>query len=579
MHNLKNNSRLPEIDSTGYKSALDSLYCSAVIMDRDGDVLYHNRSAQKLLSDCGIPVTEFVEELKKQIHPAYGQGRFLFSIHGVQIVCNVYPWVTHGERMGSTLILHKRMHNGCSMPEMSHIADSLSEMNAVLEVSYDGMMITDGQGDILQVNHATEKVLNRKRRELLGRNVEMLTAQGILDHSAVIEVIKTKKPISLMVRTDSDKKLLISAVPVLDEEGSIRSVMVNLRDMSELYELQKKLEQQKTMTEAYQRELVRMSSHKPAGMVAASREMQNLLETIGAIAQIDSTVLITGESGVGKEVIVNQIYTTSSRNHMPIIKINCGAIPDSLFESEMFGYEEGSFTGARKKGKAGFFEMANGGTLFLDEIGELRADLQVKLLRVIQEGELMRVGGTKLVKIDVRIIAATNRDLWEAVKNGSFRQDLYYRLNVIGLEIPPLRKRRDDILPLAVHFVKKYNEKYHQSKVLGFELGQVLRGMDWPGNIRELENLIENLVVLVQDSDLLQPAHMPERYQKDNNTENEVFVRGIMPMKEAVAQAERQLLLNAKQQYKTTREIARAVAVNQSTVSRKLQIYFKDVMH
>lgn len=564
------------MDYSGYKSALDSLYCSALIMNKEGEVLYSNNSAKKLLEDCNISMATFIEELKKQINPAYGQGRFLFSLNDVHIVCNVYPWLVNQERMGNTLILHEKMHGNCSVPEMRHVADSLNEINAVLEASYDGMMITNGEGDIMQVNMAVEKVFHRKRRDLLGWNVKELIRQGILDQSAVLKVIETGKSASIIVKTKYEKKLLISAVPVLNEKKEILSIMVNLRDISELSELQKKLEQQKIMTESYQRELIKISHKLPEGLIVASREMRKLLETIESLALVDSTVLISGESGTGKEVIVNYIYTTSSRNRMPIIKINCGAIPDNLFESEMFGYEEGSFTGAKRKGKAGFFELANGGTLFLDEIGELRADMQVKLLRVLQEGEVIRVGGTKPMKIDVRVIAATNRDLWEEVQLGNFRQDLYYRLNVIGLEIPPLRKRRDDILPLAVYFVEKFNAKYHQKKVISLEFGQILRGLDWPGNIRELENLIENLVVLVQDTDVLKPEHMPARYKGSDEMEHEITVRGIMPMKEAVEQVEKQLLLNAKQQYKTTRKIAQALGVNQSTIARKLKSYEDD---
>ena len=189
--------------------------------------------------------------------------------------------------------------------------------------------------------------------------------------------------------------------------------------------------------------------------MACSREMKTILATIHSISEVDSTVLISGESGTGKEMVVNEIYASSMRSYRPIIKVNCGAIPPALFESELFGYEDGAFTGARRKGKPGFFELAHMGTLFLDEVGELPLEMQVKLLRVLQEGEIIRIGGSKPISVDVRIIAATNRDLWEMTEEGTFRQDLYYRLNVINIEVPPLRQRRDDIIPLVMHMLER----------------------------------------------------------------------------------------------------------------------------
>ena len=318
------------------------------------------------------------------------------------------------------------------------------------------------------------------------------------------------------------------------------------------------------------RELAFMHSRTP--LIAHSKEMKNIMDTIKTLSQVNSTVLVTGESGTGKEVIVNQIHQASSRRKKPFIKINCGAIPAALFESELFGYEEGAFTGARRKGKAGFFELANGGTLFLDEIGELDLALQVKLLRVIQEGEVTRIGGTRTIHVDVRIIAATNRDLWQQVQEGTFRQDLFYRLNVINIEVPPLRSRREDIIPLAVRFLENFNKKYDKKKEISAELGKLFLEMEWPGNIRELENLIESMVVLTQGT-VMEPKDLPIRYKNSFGNESvaQVSVTGILPLKEAVALTEKQLLENAREKYVTTREMAKVLQVNQSTVSRKLE--------
>lgn len=310
--------------------------------------------------------------------------------------------------------------------------------------------------------------------------------------------------------------------------------------------------------------------------IAESPQMKKIKNTIEYIKDVDSSVLITGESGTGKEVVCNYIYRTSQRKDFPIVKINCGAIPESLFESELFGYEDGAFTGARKKGKAGLFEMANHGTLFLDEISEMSLEMQVKLLRVIQEKEVFRLGGTDTIPVDVRIIAATNRNLEELVEKGKFRKDLFYRLNVIRLEIPPLRERKEDIIPLCYHFLDIFNERYHKNKGLTIKAARTLAHLDWPGNIRELENLVENIVVLEPD-EVMRAKHLQTRYCKEHvSNVGTVTVDGILPYKVALEQMERQLLENTRNQFGSTRKMAAILGLNQSTVSRKLRQYHMD---
>jgi transcriptional regulator with PAS, ATPase and Fis domain len=303
-------------------------------------------------------------------------------------------------------------------------------------------------------------------------------------------------------------------------------------------------------------------------IVVNSKKMKHIMDIIQIVSKVDSIVLITGESGTGKEKVVDAIYKNSNRADKPLIKINCGAIPDTLFESELFGYEAGSFTGARKNGKMGFFELANTGTLLLDEIGELSLPSQVKLLRVIQEREVLRIGSAKPTPIDVRIIAATNRDLWQMVKEGKFRQDLYYRLNVININVPPLRERKDDIIPLAQYFVAMFNKKHNKDKKLSLALCQLFLEMEWPGNIREIENVIETMVVLAPGNILL-PEHMPMQ-NNDEETQPALVLHGILSFKEAQEELERQLFENAAAKYHTTREIAHALGIDQSTVSRKM---------
>lgn len=564
----------------GYRAILDTIFCSILVFDGNGQLIHCNCAARNFFHGLGIDPERayftrfeaFSEPMAEQVDLISGKGRYIIELEGRQVVCNVHPWVIDGVRRGTIFILHESMHSNCIMQELDVTNSLLQEINIFVESSHDGILVTDSQGVVIRVNAAFERAFSVLRREVIGRNVTELIAEGLYLDSAALKVLETRETATVVLE-QKGKRLIATGTPAFDICGSFTSVVVNIRDITELNDLQSRLEHQRMVAEGYIRELTFIQSQNAPGadFVVHSKEMQHIMDTIKTISQVDSTLLITGESGTGKEVIVNQVHRSSNRRDKPIIKINCGVIPASLFESELFGYEDGAFTGARRRGKAGFFELANEGTLFLDEIGELDLDLQVKLLRVIQEGEVTRIGGTKTLHVDVRIIAATNRDLWQQVQEGKFRQDLYYRLNVINIEVPPLRERRDDVIPLAVHFIEKYNQKYSKHKELSMELGKILRSLDWLGNIRELENLIENMVVLVQ-RDVLYPEDLPPRYRQSGAEVSacQVTVHGIMPLKEAIQQVESQLLFHAQEKYTTTREIAKALGVDQSTVSRKM---------
>jgi len=301
-----------------------------------------------------------------------------------------------------------------------------------------------------------------------------------------------------------------------------------------------------------------------------SFEMQKVLDNAFKVANYDCNVLITGESGVGKEILATVIHKCSDRNYLPSIKINCGSIPKNLLESELFGYEKGSFTGADKNGKLGFFELANGGTLFLDEVGELPLDLQVKLLRAIQEKEIYRVGGVKPIHIDVRIIAATNKNLKMLVEQGLFREDLYYRLNVFPIQIPPLRERTSDIIPLTKHFIKKYNQKFKLNKTFDQSSLDYILDYEWPGNIRELENMIQRLLISV-DNNVITILDVAKNLQGVNQSQYKPSIDiDNRSLDEILEEKEYEILKLAKEKYKTTRKIAAALKLSQPTLVRKL---------
>ena len=553
-----------------YQSALDTIYCAIIILDQAGKILYVNESARKMVEGSSVVFEELLECLGQEVDLVRGSGRYQIDVGPARIVCRVNPRYLSGERHGSTIVLHQSKHSECVMQEMDVVSSIFEELNVCLESSHDGIMVSDGMGNVIRLNAALEKLIGVKRRDILGRNVADLVQEGVYESSAILQVIETGKTATVVI-DHNGRQLLITGSPVYNANSAMTAVVANIRDMSELNDLRQKLEQQQMIAEKYSKELAHIARQQSAqtSFVACSREMKTILATIHSISEVDSTVLISGESGTGKEMVVNEIYASSMRSCRPIIKVNCGAIPPALFESELFGYEDGAFTGARRKGKPGFFELAHMGTLFLDEVGELPLEMQVKLLRVLQEGEIIRIGGSKPISVDVRIIAATNRDLWEMTEEGTFRQDLYYRLNVINIEVPPLRQRRDDIIPLVMHMLERFNQKYGKHKEIPIELGKVLRELPWRGNVRELENLIENLVVLCPE-DVLTPEHLPVRYQRGQNPASQVEIRGILPMKDMVRRAERQLIANAQAQYSSMQEVARALGVDVSTISRKL---------
>lgn len=308
-------------------------------------------------------------------------------------------------------------------------------------------------------------------------------------------------------------------------------------------------------------------------IVAQSTEMKELLNTATQVAKVDCTVLLLGESGTGKEVLAQLIHKTSGRPG-PLVKVNCGAIPETLLESELFGYENGAFTGAKKDGSPGKFEQAHKGTILLDEIGELPLHLQVKLLRILQEKEVIRLGSCEAKHIDTRVIAATNKNLYKMVQEGTFREDLFYRLNVIPLKIPPLRKRKGDIMPLIYHFKKKFEQKYKHKMNCSSEVIRVFMSYDWPGNVRELENVIERIYVISSPNELVTQDILIQDYLNINRQKQlagTVSVHGITPLKAAVEEVERQLITMALSEYKTLKQIAVVLKVDESTISRKIK--------
>ncbi|MDD3894654.1 MAG: sigma 54-interacting transcriptional regulator [Syntrophomonadaceae bacterium] len=444
------------------------------------------------------------------------------------------------------------------------------EMGAVIESMFDGLYVTDGQANTLRINKGFERIMGIKAEQCEGRNMRDLVREGVFSRSGTLVALETGTRATISLTSSTGKEALVTSNPIYDEEGKIIMVVTNVRDITELNSLQRRLERVEGLQELYKTELMQMKLESSHGLIMTSAKMKELISMVLRIAAVDSTVLIQGESGVGKELIAEIIHSHSKCKEGPFVRVNCGAIPENLLESELFGYESGAFTGASKGGKLGLFELARGGIIFLDEIGELPLNLQVKLLRVLQDRTILRVGGTGPIKIDCRVLAGTNRDLRTMIDNNEFRLDLFYRLNVIPVTIPPLRERQEDIPVLINHFLNTFNLKYGMNKRLDTVVYNTLAEYSWPGNVRELENLMERLVVTcinniitVNDLPLNILNDLGEPQQRNN----------LMPLKEALENTERDLLEKAFATYRSSYQIAEVLEVNQSTVVRKAQKY------
>jgi transcriptional regulator with PAS, ATPase and Fis domain len=369
-----------------------------------------------------------------------------------------------------------------------------------------------------------------------------------------------------------NRRLVLNGYPIFDEKGGVALVVTYARDITVMSQMKDQIADQRGLIERYQNNFDQMSKvmSLQSPLVVTSKAMSRLMEQLERISTTDATVLLLGETGVGKDILAHKVHEQSARHARPFFKVDCTSIPENLIESELFGYAPGAFSGALVKGKLGFFEMADKGTIFLDEIGELPPGMQSKLLRVLQDQEVVRVGSTQARKVDVRIIAATNRDLADEVKRGAFRSDLYYRLRVAVLLIPPLRERPEDILPLARHFLEKFAARYRKTLQLSPLAEEAMRAYRWPGNVRELENMIQSLVIICE-RETVELGDLPCAMLSEQKAVALDSLAG-KPLKEIMAEIERGLIQEALNRYGSVRKVAALFGVDRATIFRKLQI-------
>ena len=439
------------------------------------------------------------------------------------------------------------------------------------EASFDGIFLTDAEGWIVYFNPAYLQISGFTKDQLVNRRIQDLVQSGEIPDACSPEVMQTLKPVTKFIHYHHGVSALVTSTPIFDDTGKMVRIFSNVRDITQLIKLRAQLDEYSRRLR--QAELVNRAENK---LIAASKVMETIIKMAARVANFGSPILIQGESGVGKDMLARYIHDCSDlSSDRPFIQINCGAIPELLLESELFGYEAGAFTGASSKGKIGLLELANQGTLFLDEIGEIPLALQVKLLQVLQTNTFFRVGGTKKITLTTRIIAATNSNLEEALANGRFRQDLYYRLNVIPIKIPPLRERREDIVPLLLHFLVMNNQKLNLSVRFSPRTIELLADYSWPGNVRELSNVLENMMIMT-DGNIIEeyniPAHIQQATKKPLFIETPDYFESYK-LADILTEVEKEVIRKAINELGPLRKVAVHLGIDLSTLVRKKRKY------
>jgi PAS domain S-box-containing protein len=440
-------------------------------------------------------------------------------------------------------------------------------LQKILDNSPNEFYVLDKDARIVYINKACERHYGIKLKDVVGKSNDELISKEYWKPLILPRLFKEKKTVIMKQISYVGKEIITTAIPLLNDQQEIELIITTSQDASykDIY-----IPDEQEINEADQAAIYKNN------IITNNKEMSNIVKICEKVAKVDATVLIQGESGTGKGVIAKYIHQKSSRNKAPFLSLNCATIPEELLESELFGYKDGAFTGATKGGKQGLLELADGGTVFLDEIGDISPKVQAKLLKVIQEFEFMPVGGKQPKKVNIRILSATNRNLYEMVQNKEFREDLYYRLHVVNLKIPPLRDRKEDIIPLTYHFLSEFNRKHQMNTIISEEALNTFYNYSWPGNIRQLENMLESLVVTsdgiikVQDlTDLLIE-------NKKESPVNEEIISDCSLLA-SLEEVEKNIVINSYTKYRNTRKVADDLDISQSKAARLVRKYCSEL--
>lgn len=476
---------------------VDSIHNGVVAVDRDGKITLFNKAMERIF---GIPASEAIGSPIYEIIPYTGLLRVLttgkahigrkFNIGEQVYLANRTPIINNGEVVGAVGVIQDVTEFQAIVDELEYVKDLQGTLATVLDAAYEGLLVINNEGYITMVNQAFAGLLNASPDSLVGKHVSQ-----VIKDSRMPIVVQTGVPEVGELQRINEQEVIIQRVPIVKDGKTLGAVgKIMFKGVAELNALVAKVSCLNTELAYYKGEVqkYRGARYGLNHIIGESKEMVALKDTIRRIALSNSTILIRGETGTGKELVAHAIHMESSRRYAPFIQVNCAAIPEHLLESELFGYEEGAFTGARKGGQIGKFQLAHGGTIFLDEIGDMSLSLQAKLLRILQEREVERLGAVKTTPIDVRVIAATNTDLEQLLKKGLFREDLFYRLNVVSLRLPPLRERIDDLELLVEYFCEKFKKEFNTDfQMIAEEVWEIFRRYRWPGNVRELEHVLE----------------------------------------------------------------------------------------
>ncbi|MFH0957500.1 MAG: sigma 54-interacting transcriptional regulator [Pseudomonadota bacterium] len=557
----------------------DSSHNGILIIDREGKILIYNEAARRLLGEGhGSLLGRFFWEIRPETWPDLkdiletGRPQLgkKITLPRATIIANRSPIILNSKVEGVISVFQDISEYEAIISGLAGYKKLHRELEAIFESSFDGLYITNGKADTIRINKAYERITGLKRKDLLGRNMKDLVKEGVFDHSVTLEVLERRDQVTIMQKIRGDKIALVTGTPIFDDDNEIALVVTNVRDITLLNELKAQLEETRRLSSRYYQSFLEKEKfqHDLQDMLIKSKPMTETVQKAIKVAAVDSSVLLHGESGVGKTMLARLIHLASPRKERPFIKINCGAIPDSLIESELFGYNKGAFTGALADGKAGLIEVGHTGTVLLDEVAELTMSMQVKLLQVIEEKTFTRIGSTRSTSVDVRIIAATNRNLKELVQQGIFREDLYYRLNVIPIKIPPLRERRDDIIAIALNCLDKFNRSSGNSKRLDSEVMDRLLRYDYPGNVRELINIMERMIIM-SDGALISCSDLPLELRELLETSINVFQEGAT-LRMSLESIEKRIIEDALKKHETLSATAQALDIHPTTLWRKM---------
>ena len=572
-------------EKASIQSIMNAASTGILSVDAEGIINYCNIQASAIMDfdvtgTIGEHISTSYPKMAVQVGRCLETGKARLGEHiqtgDKELILDVSPILEREEIQGVVCCIKDMNEFEQAALQLESYKRLNKQFETVFNASSDGIWVLDNTGRIIDVNSTAEKYIGIKAEEVIGKRIESLVESGYMDRAVTPEVLASKRQVNLLQYVNKTKKyVLATGTPAFDENGEISLVVVNERDMTRLNELLEQLDETRRVSNRYKEELteLRMLELKRGEIVAESRAMKQVLKTALKLANMEvSNILIQGDSGTGKGLLAKFIHQQSQRAGKPFIQINCAALPENLLEAELFGYEKGAFTGAHQKGKAGLFELAQGGTLLLDEIGDLPYAMQAKLLKCLEDLEIMHLGGLKPIKIDCIVIAATNQDLETLVAEEKFRKDLYYRLNTFNFRIPSLEERPEDIFELANTFLAKYNRTFKQDKRLSYKAIEILESHDFPGNVRELKNLIKKAVVMGDERRIdniifqsLNKAYSPEFTPDESDDKDRCYLT------EKLDHVELKVLKNALAHCRSTREMAKYLGISQPSVVRKMK--------